>query len=86
MQVGMFAIGIGNAARPELIAAIAIPSLLRSRIAANEASAAGRIRTLTTAETPYAQTLPYVRHTCTLSELRPPAPGVGQRQDGDAIG
>ncbi|MEK7793638.1 MAG: prepilin-type N-terminal cleavage/methylation domain-containing protein [Candidatus Hydrogenedentota bacterium] len=36
-----------------IIAAIAIPNLLRSRISANEASAAGGIRTISTAETAY---------------------------------
>lgn len=37
-----------------IIAAIAIPNLLRSRIAANEASAVGSIRTINTAEVTYA--------------------------------
>jgi type IV pilus assembly protein PilA len=37
-----------------IIAAIAIPSLLRSRIAANESSAVSSLRTITTAETTYA--------------------------------
>ena len=36
-----------------IIAAIAIPNLLRSRMAANEASAVGSIRTLNTAEVTY---------------------------------
>ena len=36
-----------------IIAAIAIPNLLRSRIAANEASAVGSMRTLNTAEVTY---------------------------------
>jgi type IV pilus assembly protein PilA len=39
-----------------IIAAIAIPNLLRSRIAANEASAAGSTRTIVTAETAYFST------------------------------
>lgn len=39
-----------------IIAAIAIPNLLRSRMAANEASAVSSIRTITTAETTYAST------------------------------
>jgi type IV pilus assembly protein PilA len=37
-----------------IIAAIAIPNLLRSRIAANESSAVASLRTITTAETTYA--------------------------------
>ena len=41
-----------------IIAAIAIPNLLRSRIAANEASAVGSIRTINTAQVTYASTYP----------------------------
>ena len=41
-----------------IIAAIAIPNLLRSRIAANEASAVGSLRTINTAEVTYASTYP----------------------------
>jgi type IV pilus assembly protein PilA len=41
-----------------IIAAIAIPNLLRSRIAANEASSVGSIRTINTAEVTYASTYP----------------------------
>jgi type IV pilus assembly protein PilA len=39
-----------------IIAAIAIPNLLRSKMAANEASAVSGIRTITTAETTYSST------------------------------
>jgi len=39
-----------------IIAAIAIPNLLRSRMAANEASAVGSMRTLTTAAVTYSST------------------------------
>jgi len=56
-----------------IIAAIAIPNLLRSRIAANEASAVGSIRTLNTAEVTYSSTYPDQGFTCTLSNLGPPA-------------
>jgi len=41
-----------------IIAAIAIPNLLRSRIAANEASAVGSLRTINTAETTYSTAYP----------------------------
>ncbi len=41
-----------------IIAAIAIPNLLRARIAANESSAASSIRTLSTAEVSYTSTYP----------------------------
>jgi type IV pilus assembly protein PilA len=43
-----------------IIAAIAIPNLLRSRIAANESSAVGSLRTLNTAEITYNVTYPTV--------------------------
>ena len=56
-----------------IIAAIAIPNLLRSRIAANESSAVGSIRTLNTAEVTYASTYPDLGFTCTLSNLGPTA-------------
>ena len=36
-----------------IIAAIAIPNLLRSKIAANESSAVGSVRTINTAEVTY---------------------------------
>jgi type IV pilus assembly protein PilA len=39
-----------------IIAAIAIPNLLRSRMAANESSAVGSIRTINTSEVSYAST------------------------------
>jgi type IV pilus assembly protein PilA len=41
-----------------IIAAIAIPNLLRSRMAANEASAVGSLRTIDTAEMTYSTTYP----------------------------
>ena len=41
-----------------IIAAIAIPNLLRSRIAANEASAVGSMRTINTAEVTYSSSYP----------------------------
>ena len=59
-----------------VIAAIAIPSLVRSKIAANEASAVNSLRTLSTAETTYAQTYPDIGYTCSLSDLGPPPGGT----------
>jgi prepilin-type N-terminal cleavage/methylation domain-containing protein len=56
-----------------IIAAIAIPNLLRSRIAANESSAVGSIRTLNTAEVTYASTYPDQGFTCTIANLGPPS-------------
>jgi prepilin-type N-terminal cleavage/methylation domain-containing protein len=58
-----------------IIAAIAIPNLLRSRIAANEASAVGSLRTLNTAEITYNTTYPNVGFACSLASLGPPASG-----------
>ncbi|HWR14217.1 MAG TPA: prepilin-type N-terminal cleavage/methylation domain-containing protein [Terriglobales bacterium] len=55
-----------------IIAAIAIPNLMRSRIAANEAAAVSGIRAITTAEHAYNQTYPQIGFTCTISELGPP--------------
>ena len=43
-----------------IIAAIAIPNLLRSRIAANEASAVGSVRTINTSEITFNSTYPDV--------------------------
>ena len=43
-----------------IIAAIAIPNLLRSRMSANEASAVGSLRTINTAEVTYSTTYPDV--------------------------
>src|SRR5271169_2329155 len=55
-----------------IIAAIAIPNLLRSRIAANQASAVGSLRTLNTAEITYSSTF-NVGFSQTLAYLSPPA-------------
>ncbi|MGH9670491.1 MAG: DUF4190 domain-containing protein [Terriglobales bacterium] len=52
-----------------IIAAIAIPNLLRSRIAANEASAVGSIRTINTAEVTYAASYPQVGFSSSLEVL-----------------
>jgi prepilin-type N-terminal cleavage/methylation domain-containing protein len=55
-----------------IIAAIAIPNLLRSRIAANQASAVGSLRTINTAEITYASTF-NAGYSGTLAELGPGA-------------
>lgn len=57
-----------------IIAAIAIPNLLRSRIAANEASAVGSIRTINTAEITYANTYNTVGYSGNLAALGGAAP------------
>jgi type IV pilus assembly protein PilA len=53
-----------------IIAAIAIPNLLRARIAANEASALSALRVITTAEVNYQQEHRDKGFTCDLKELR----------------
>jgi type IV pilus assembly protein PilA len=58
-----------------IIAAIAIPNLLRSRIAANQASAVGSLRTINTAEITYASTY-NTGYSATLLNLQPPATGA----------
>lgn len=52
-----------------IVAAIAIPNLLRARIAANEASAVGAVRLLNTAEITYQAAHPDAGFTCSLSDL-----------------
>jgi competence protein ComGC len=52
-----------------IIAAIAIPNLLRAKIAANEASAAHSVRTVATAERAYAAQHPTEGFTCNLADL-----------------
>jgi type IV pilus assembly protein PilA len=54
-----------------IIAAIAIPNLLRARIAANESSAAASVRTISTAELSYANAYPDVGYPLTLAPLGP---------------
>jgi hypothetical protein len=52
-----------------IIAAIAIPNLLRAKMIADGASAAANIRTLVTAEITYASSNPNSGFTCNLSDL-----------------
>jgi len=52
-----------------IIAAIAIPNLLRARMAANEASAVSSLRTINTAEITYASTYPTVGFAPALTNL-----------------
>jgi prepilin-type N-terminal cleavage/methylation domain-containing protein len=68
-----------------IIAAIAIPNMLRARISANEASAVASLRTISTAETTYASTYPTVGYTCSLSELGPPTGGGALSSTGARI-
>ncbi len=56
-----------------IIAAIAIPNLLRARIAANESAAAGTLRTVNTSEVAYLTAYPSVGYAVTLAALGPGA-------------
>ena len=57
-----------------IIAAIAIPNFLRSRVAANQASAVESLRALSTAEFTYSSTY-NAGYTATLGHLGPPSSG-----------
>lgn len=52
-----------------IIAAIAIPNLLRARIAANEASAVASVRTLNTAQISYNSAFPATGYAASLADL-----------------
>jgi prepilin-type N-terminal cleavage/methylation domain-containing protein len=57
-----------------IIAAIAVPNLLRARIAANESSAVASIRTINTAEVSYYTTYPTTGYSADLKSLGGAAP------------
>jgi prepilin-type N-terminal cleavage/methylation domain-containing protein len=67
-----------------IIAAIAIPNLLRARIAANESGAVGNLRTMNTAEVSYITAFPQTGYSTSLAELgyasaacpTPPTPAI----------
>src|SRR5215475_8409211 len=52
-----------------IIAAIAIPNLIKSKMAANEAAAVGALRTFTTAEIAYSTACPNIGFTAALNDL-----------------
>ena len=56
-----------------IIAAIAIPSLIRSKIAANEASAVNSIRTINTGNVSYSSLCPGIGYAASLADLGPGA-------------
>jgi type IV pilus assembly protein PilA len=57
-----------------IMAAIAVPNYLRSRLVANESSAAQSLRTINTAAVTYASTYPTVGYPPTLVALGGPSP------------
>jgi prepilin-type N-terminal cleavage/methylation domain-containing protein len=59
-----------------IVAAIAIPNLLKARVAANEASAVGSLRAIDSAQIGYLQIYPDIgTYACQLSYLGPPLGG-----------
>jgi type IV pilus assembly protein PilA len=64
-----------------IIAAIAIPNLLRSRMAANEASAVGSIRSVNTAAVTYSSTYPSVGYPSSLTVLGPATAATSATSD-----
>jgi type IV pilus assembly protein PilA len=58
-----------------IIAAIAIPNLLRARISANESSAASSVRKIATAEMAYSASYPTVGFAAALADLGGPVSG-----------
>lgn len=58
-----------------VIAAMAIPNLIKSRLAANEASAVSSLRTINTAQTTYAITYPTTGYADNLAKLGAPSGG-----------
>ena len=57
-----------------IIAAIAIPNLLRAKIAANESSAAAAVRQISTAQISYAASFPAIGYAANLATLGPADP------------
>ena len=59
----------------ELLIVVAIPNLLRARIAANESSAVASVRSFNTAEVTYTTTYPTVGYATARGDLGTPATG-----------
>jgi type IV pilus assembly protein PilA len=66
-----------------IIAAIAIPNLLRAKIAANEASAVSSLRTMNTADITYSST--YGNYAPNLSDMGPSNGAVPSSTDADLL-
>ena len=58
-----------------VIAAMAIPNLLRSKMSANEASAVGSLRAIATAQTTYTVAYPNIGYADALTKLAAPTSG-----------
>jgi prepilin-type N-terminal cleavage/methylation domain-containing protein len=68
-----------------VIAAIAIPNLMRSKMAANEASAVASLRMVVTAEASYSTSYPNLGYASTLAELGPVTGGGSPSSAGAAL-
>ena len=68
-----------------IIAAIAIPNLLRARIAANESASVSAIRTINTAEITYSTSFPTTGYAATLGALGGAAAACGAGGTGPAV-
>jgi len=64
-----------------VIAAIAIPNLLKSRMSANESAAVGSVKAINAAETTLIITYPNNGYTCIMTHLGPPPPGVAPNRN-----
>jgi type IV pilus assembly protein PilA len=69
-----------------IIAAIAIPNLLRSKMSANESAAASTVRTLNTAEVTYSTAYPAFGYADTLTKLGPNTNGCSDPTKADQTG
>jgi hypothetical protein len=69
-----------------ILAAIAVPNLLRARMAANESSAVGAVRSLVVSEVTYASLHPHQGYTCSLSDLAQAASNRGPLASGQKNG
>lgn len=76
-------LGLGSAAALILLLVSATPNLLRSRMAANEASAVGSLRTLNTAAVTYSSTYGHYPHS--LESFGPPSSGKANEQAADLV-
>ncbi len=68
-----------------IIAAIAIPNLLRARIAANESASVSAVRTINTAEITYSTSFPNVGYAAALANLGGAAAACGAGGTGPAV-
>src|SRR5262244_2570916 len=68
-----------------IIAAIAIPNLIKSKMAANESGAAGSVRTINTGEATYQSLCPQVGYSATLDEMHTGALCKGGKNIVDAV-